>query len=71
MSIDDFVKAVREADLQGEKEVLVKIEDLVMIVSFYQTLDNQVHKLTNLIEVKDATIEVLKVKMGNRLDDYV
>ena len=71
MSIDDFVKAVREADLQGEKEVLVKVEDLAMIVSFYQTLDNQVNKLTNLIEIKDATIEVLKVKMGNKLDDYV
>ena len=75
MTIDEFISAVREADLQGEKEVLVDITDLVQVVNHIQNLqfgiDNLEKELNKIELLYQVTKDLLEVKNeAKRLDEY-
>jgi len=54
MTVDKFIEAVRNADLAGEKEVTVRVDDLVNVVNYIQGRDDTIKALRRRMAVMQA-----------------
>lgn len=76
MKINEILQAINMASYENKKEVLVKMEDLILvrekIIELKNTIDKKEKKIISQdLKIKDLFCQLLRTETYVRLDRYV